>query len=189
MITICKLRLTAILAVLALLFATAGNAWGVPISIRYAGTGFDTSYDNSDDGLPIDISIANAKGSFGAKRVEVAAEFMVPLQDFDCEPGYDVKLGVSFAAPVTTFENFDQLLGFSWQGGWMCVNANTGHHYGHVEGIFTGGTGRFEGATGTWMTDFEGFNLEPAWLIPNPVGFRTFTGQFVGNVEFPANDD
>jgi len=178
----------AILAIVVLLFAMAGSAWGDPISVRFAGTGFDSSFDNNDDVInPVDLSQADAKGSFGAKRVDVAAEFMDPVEDFDCDPAYDTKLGISFAAPVITFEKMDQLFGFSWQGGWMCVNHSNGHHYGQVVGIFTGGTGRFEGATGTWVSDFEGYSLEPPFLIPNRVGFRTFTGSFEGNVDFPSD--
>ena len=183
MITSCKFRLNAILAILVLFLATAGNAWGEPISIRYAGSGFDTATDNFDDGLRVNISVAQAKGSFGATRTEVAAEFMEPIEEFDCNDGYGLKLGVLYSAPVITFEKLDQLLGFSWQTGWMCVNTDTGHYYGQIEGIFRGGTGRFANATGTWVTDFEGFDLEPPFLIPNPSGFRSFSGVFKGNVD------
>jgi hypothetical protein len=181
--------LHALLALIALLFVAAGSAWADPISIRYAGTGFDTAYDNGEDGLPIDISLADAKGSFGASKMEVAAEFMPPLEDVDCAPGYDVALGISFVSSVITFEKMDQLIGFSWHNGWMCVNPTTGHHYGHGEGNFINGTGRFAGATGTWVADYEGFNLEPGFLISNPVGWRTFTGVMTGDVIFPTTGD
>jgi len=187
--TTSKPGLSSLLALLVLLFATAGSAWGEPMSIRYAGTGFDTSYDNMDDGLPIDISLADAKGTFGASKMEVAAEFMAPLEDIDCAPGYDVELGISFVSSVITFEKMDQLIGFDWQNGWMCINMTTGHHYGHGEGYFINGTGRFAGATGTWAADFEGFNLEPGFLIPNPSGFRTFSGVMTGDVVFPNSGD
>lgn len=180
--TTSKFRLNTILAILVLLFATAGNAWGEPISIRYAGTGFDTTFDNLDDGFPVNLSLADAKGTFGASKVEVAAEFMTPEGDIDCNEGYDVKFGVNYAATVITFERMDQLFGFSWLGGWMCLNTDTGHHYGYVEGEFTGGTGRFHGATGTWSTDFEGYNLEPPFLVPIRAGFRSFSGTISGDV-------
>jgi len=182
--TTSQFRLHTLLAILVLLFATAGSAWAEPINIRYAGTGFDTAFNNGGDDFPVDLSLADAKGSFGASKVEVAAEFMLPLADLDCAPGYETGLGISYAIPVITFEKMDQLTGFSWQGGWMCVNMTTGHHYGHVEGIYTGGTGRFAGAGGTWATDFEGFNLEPPFLVPERSGFRTFSGEITGDVVF-----
>jgi len=173
-----KLLITSI--VLVLIFTTASNAWADPISIRYAGTGFDTTVDNLDDGLPANLSLADAKGSFGASKVEVSAEFL--YQAADCKDGYDVELGIFYVASVTTFESGNQLFGFSNQG-WMCLNTDNGHYYGHVDGLFGGGTGKFAGATGEWMTDFDGQNLEPASLIP--VGFRSIAGVIKGNVVFP----
>jgi hypothetical protein len=47
----------------------------------------------------------------------------------------------------------------------------TGHYYGQVEGDYIGGTGRFEGSTGTATPRFEGQNLGD----PN-IGFRSITG-------------
>lgn len=91
--------------------------------------------------------------SSGASRVEVSAEFF-PL-DVECEPGYDAEVGLLFLASVTTFENGNQLFGFSDQG-WMCVNMNNGHYYGHVDGVFGGGTGKFVGATGDWIPLYSG---------------------------------
>lgn len=184
--TTSKFRFTYLLVIFVSLFAAAGNAWAEPISIRFAGTGFDTAFDNGDDGLPIDISLADAKGTFGASKMEVAAEFMDATEDLDCAPGYDRELSMSFVASVITFEKMDQLIGFSYMNGWMCVNMTNGHHYGHGEGDFINGTGRFAGVSGTWVANFEGFNLEPGFLIPNPSGFRTFSGTLSGDVVFPA---
>ncbi len=171
-----KLLITAI--VLVLFFTTANTAWAEKLSIRYAGTGFDTTVDNLDDGLPVNLSMAEAKGSHGASRVEVSAEFY-PL-DVDCEAGYDFEVGLLFAAAVTTFKNGDQLVGFS-QDGWMCMNINNGHYYGHVDGWLGGGTGKFANPTGDWMSDFDGQRLEPAML--NPIGFRTIAGTIKVNVD------
>jgi hypothetical protein len=49
--------------------------------------------------------------------------------------------------------------------------------------VYGGGTGRFEGASGEWISTFEGNNLEPAGL--EPVGFRTVVGTVKGTMVLP----
>jgi hypothetical protein len=144
------------------LIVPVGAACGEPISLKYAGTGYDTSVDNFLDGLPVNISLAEAKGSFGAKRVEISAEFdPINLDDHPgCADGYDIAVGLLYSASVATFSDQSQLFGFSDQG-WMCANSQNGHYYGEVYGVYGGGTKRFADASGTWMSAFEGNDLEP----------------------------
>lgn len=178
--TISGFKLHTAIAIFVLISAMASEAWAAPISVTFAGTGYDTSVDNLGDGLPINISLGDAKGSFGASRVDISAEFF-PL-DVECESGYEFEVGLLYAASAITFENQSQLFGFSNQG-WMCINMSNGHYYGQAIGVYGGGTGRFEGATGEWVTDFDGFRLEPPGL--SPVGFRSISGVTKGNVELP----
>lgn len=118
----------------------------------------------------------------------MATEFMLPIEDSDCNSGYGLKLGVRYSAAIITFEKLELLLGFSWQAGWMCVNMQTGHYYGQIDGTFTGGTGRFAAATGKWVTDFEGINMEPLDLIPDRASFRSFSGVVNGDVDLHDTD-
>jgi len=173
-------KLHLAITILVLGFATVSGAWADSLFMTYTGTGYDTTVDNLNDDNPVSLSLADAKGSFGAVRSEITAEFF--YSDVDCESGYDVGAELLFSASVTTFEKRDQLWGFSQQG-WMCFNMSTGHYYGHVDGTYGGGTGRFEGASGEWSTDFDGQSLEPPTL--NRIGFRTISGVTHGNVVFP----
>ena len=177
-----RLFLRTPLAILVLLFATVSVAWGAPISLRYVGTGYDTTVDNLDDGFPVNISIADAKGSFGASKLEITGEWMPGnFVGIECEADY-FELVLLFSASVPTFENQSQLFAFS-NHGWMCVNQTTGHYYGQAFGAYIGGTGQFVGATGEWTTDFSGFFLEPPAL--KTIGFRSMEGVVKGKVDLP----
>lgn len=173
------------LAILVLLFATASVAWGAQVNLRYVGTGWDTTVDNFADGYPITISTVDAKGSLGASRLEIRAEWApFDIAEIDCETG-ELEFGLVFSASVATFENQSQLFAYS-NVGWMCVEESTGHYYGQVFGIYSGGAGKFVGATGDWQSDFDGFFLEP----PGPlaiIGFRSITGTVKGNVVLPES--
>jgi hypothetical protein len=79
---------------------------------------------------------------------------------------------------VYTFADQSQLFGLS-QNGWLCVSSATGAYYGEVYGVYNGGTGRFEGATGEWATEFDGFILHP------PIGFRSIRGTADGTLVTP----
>jgi len=170
------------LAVLVLLFATVSVAWGASISLRYTGTGYDTKVDNFDDGFPVTITSADAKGTFGASRVDITGEWMPgDFEGVECE-GEEAEFVLVFSASVASFKSHGQLFAVS-DLGWMCVNTISGHYYGQVFGLYNGGSGRLEGATGQWMTDYSGFFLEPPFL--NTIGFRSITGVVKGNVDLP----
>ncbi|MCU0989929.1 MAG: hypothetical protein MUE63_10175 [Xanthomonadales bacterium] len=163
-----------------MLYVPAGQAGTEPIAVNFAGSNYDTAVDNLDDGLPLSLSYTQAKGSFGAKQLDISAEFYP--SDVDCQTGYSIEVGMLYSASVTTFADHSQIFGFS-DSGWMCVHPTTGHYYGEVYGVYGGGTGRFEGASGEWVTTFEGYNLEPPGL--EPVGFRTIVGTVNGTIALP----
>jgi hypothetical protein len=187
--TTSKTVLKGALVALALSLASTGAAWAAPIHVTWTGSGWDTHVDNLEDGWPVNLISAMATGSFGAKRAEIATEFYVAdPEDFDitCKPGYDMFFGIVLSTSVVTFEAHDQLFAFS-NSGWMCLSTAmelNGHFYGEAYGVYGGGTGRFNGATGEWMTTFEGNNLEMPEAVSGliPVGFRAISGEIKGHV-------
>lgn len=187
--TNCKTVLQGATVALALSLAFTGAAWAKDVKFTWAGTGWDTHIDNLDDGMGVNISIAEVNGPYGAKRLEISCEFSPPGGDDTegvvCDEGYDMLVGVLYSANALTFENLDMLYGAS-DTGWMCMNTEVGHYYGEVYGQYIGGTGRFEQATGEWTTSFAGQRLEPITL--EPVGFRSIYGEVEGYVEFPEVD-
>ncbi len=178
-----KRTLWSALAIGILLFALTGVAWGAQVKLSYTGSGWETAVDNFDDGYPVTISIGDAKGSLGASRVEITGQWMAwDIAEVTCE-GQELEFKLVFSASVATFENRGQLFGFS-DVGWMCVDEATGHYYGVVWGIYQGGAGKFVGATGEFMSDFDGYFLVPPTL-PEVIGFRSITGNVKGHFELP----
>ena len=170
-----------------LALVAASPVWAAPMVVHWSGSGWDTHINNLSDEYPLNISVAEATGSFGVTRLEVSCEFTADdLEDIagvECEDGYDTLLGVVYSAHVSTFKNLDQLYGVANEG-WMCLSHATGHYYGNIHGGFYDGTGRFLGADGWWETSFEGQNLEPPEIVTGlkPIGFRSIAGEMHGEV-------
>ena len=68
---------------------------------------------------------------------------------------------------VLTTPDLSQLFS-QFDSGWLCLNPATGHYVGFNSGEYTGGIGRFAGASGSWSTDFQGF------VIDSSIGLRSF---------------
>lgn len=170
--------------VIGALVAPVVQAKDLPIYIEYTGTGHDLLHPMFGDPLPDNIVLADAKGSFGAKSTAIIVKFGDPPAIEDpCEAGYTL-LGIVYARAVTSFKDGSQLFASIIPGNdsYMCLNFDTGHFDGSVIGVFIGGNGRFEGATGTFVSPFDGYNLtsESAGEYP----FRSIKGSFDGTVIF-----
>ena len=63
----------------------------------------------------------------------------------------------------------------------ICLNFVTGASEGEEELVITGGTGKFEGATGNLLISFETQPIGPS--------FSAETGQIVGTILLPDDDD
>ncbi len=160
-----KLGLCTALLVLPFMWAT-GFAKEVPIKISYTGALVPIPVNLSESLTPASVVDAQSHGTFGASMSHIVTEW-VGVPDTFCEGEYS-DYGYYYlmhASVVITFSNDDQLYGAGafWDSdlsGWMCLNPDNGHFVGVAEGDFTGGTGRFEGATGTFTSPFSGgYNL------------------------------
>ena len=161
----------------AALFASASVAAERNISSEQAGTGFDTAVDTNGDGLPLSLTFVEGKGTFGHSNVVITAEFE-PSDGNDCKGELEDYFDLVYSAAVSTFPDQSQLYAIAYDG-WVCVSEVTGTYYGEVYGLYIGGTGRFEEATGTFMTPFRGMYLDPA------IGFRSYQATVTGSVEVP----
>jgi len=170
--------------VIGVLFAPVAQAKDVPIYIEYTGTGHDLLHPVFGDPLPDNIVLADASGSFGAKSSVIIVKFGDPPPIADpCEAGYTF-FGIVYARAVTSFKDGSQLFATVIPGedSHMCLNFDTGHYDGSVVGAFIGGVGRFEGASGTFVSPFDGYNLTIAAQGEFP--FRSIKGSFDGTVTF-----
>jgi len=164
------------------LMAPVAGAAEKPFKMSYAGVGYDSTVDTNGDTLPVTYTDATAQGSFGAAEGAITAEFsLVAPAGVSCRAGYEVLLGLHQSATVLTFKDQSQLFGWS-QNGWICIDSDTGHYYGQVTGAYIGGAGRFAKATGSFVSDFDGYNLDMPTI--GGIGFRSIRGSVDGKVKF-----
>lgn len=163
------------------LLAPVAGAADKPFKVSYAGVGYDSPVDPNGDTLPVTYTDAAAQGSFGASEIAITAEFSpVPPAGLTCRTGF-TALGVRHSSVVLTFKDQSQLFGWS-TGGWMCVDQVGGYYYGQAQGVYIGGAGRFAGVSGTWVSDFDGQNLDKPDL--GGIGFRSIRGTVDGKLKF-----
>lgn len=148
------------------------------VSVNYSGIGYDTTIEVVPDGLPVNLSLAKGKGTFGNSDIAITAEF-VPDDDpgGNCQEG-DMSVAIVpdhlWAVTITASDN-SQVYGM-FNEGWMCLTSDMMFYVGEANGVFIGGTGRYEGATGEWVSTYQGMNLDPS------IGFRSINGYFSGTL-------
>ena len=179
------------------LLLPAAQATEVPYYIEYTGHGFDVERPtgNPFDLAPPNLVDADAKGSFGAKSAVIMSNFVLQFQDAPvppCEHAAQAYYLIGYANAVTSFKDGSQLYARGeWSdNGWMCIDVNTGEFFGESYGKIVGGTGRFEGASGTYTSPFSGKQLIFPFVGTEHFPFGTeyplfaITGSFYGTVEF-----
>ena len=173
-----KLSLGVVLLVVPFL-AAASYADEVPISGKWVGSVVQVGFDLNGDDLSSNLIGAQIKGSFGMKSLDVLSEYEpVGL----CATDPDIwRFSFLYANPILTFAKGDQLWG-TMESGHMCMHSLTAEYTGEGHGIFTGGTGRFEGATGTFTVTYSGKNLT---LLTLGFGFAPIHGDIVGTLVLP----
>jgi hypothetical protein len=183
MFTVLSRKRWPLLAAVALLFApfmaATSHARDVPVKISYTGSIVPIPVDLNTDGSLATVVDAQSKGTFGASMSHIVTEW-TPTGGL-CDDGY-VQFALIHSAAVVTFKNGDQLFGAGFGDGWMCLDldpAGTGFFYGEAYGDFTAGTGRFEGASGSFTSPFTGNNTT---LTSFGYGFGPIQGSFEGKV-------
>lgn len=160
---------------LGILFAAGSSAGETSISIRYAGSGWDTHVDGFvPDGSNVSLTTGTAQGTFGNSTITITTEWVTDAT-VSCPAGFPLKYALVYSASVLTFPEQSQLFGIA-QSGWICAT-NEGVYYGEVTGAYVGGTGRFEAATGDYVSKFDG-----AYLEPN-LSFRSIRGTAEGTLD------
>lgn len=167
------------LACAAVLFAPAASAGERNVSLRFAGTGSDLALEATPGGTSSQVTTAAVRGTFGNSELVIRTEWSdYIIEPADCAAGFGVKVTLINSTLVITAADHSQVFGFSTDG-WMCVNATNGAYYGEMKGVYYGGTGRFEGASGSWTAKYDGFTLDRS------VGFRSIRGSADGTLILP----
>jgi len=160
-----------------LLLAPVSQARDVPVYFTYTGTVLDTAIDINHDGNPANVVYGQSRGSFGASMTTIVTEFAVA--EGTCDSPSAVYLSVVHSTAIITFANDDQAYTVI-DSGWMCLDFADGNYTGAVNGRFDGGTGRFENASGDFVSKFDGRNLT---LLTLGFGFGSIQGTTSGTID------
>jgi hypothetical protein len=145
------MKLPFVIAICAgLILSGAAQSGEIRYDQRFSGVGRATAVDTNNDGLFIDTFSFQAKGSPGKATIESMGEFKPVMPGAGC----DLQSELVQQSFVSTFNDGSMLFHVT-TAGQNCVTFVPFSITGHLEGIITGGTGRFEGATGTWIVEFE----------------------------------
>jgi hypothetical protein len=174
------IRSALALALLALAFPVIAKG-PLDVYMRYAGYGYDTTIEFYEDDLPVNLTQARGKGTFGSSTIAITVEFVIdPEMSSYCPQGYPIPAAVLDVpdhewAFVVTAADHSQVIGkFDW--GWICLTGDMKNWVGETQGEYDGGTGRYEGASGSFVSHFWGTNLDPS------IGLRSITGDVIGTL-------
>jgi hypothetical protein len=145
-----------------------------------AGTFLGTRIDLNDDGVPASWSTVQLTGTLGKSTAQVLIEY-VPTGPTSACPGgvfiVDAQQGIGFGTHTRTFPNGDQL--YSQLLTRTQCGLGGGKYTGSDTWTIVGGTGKFEGASGTFDVQFTSFvqafdpNANPArGLAPSARNLR-----------------
>jgi hypothetical protein len=150
----------------------------------FAGTFLTTRIDLNNDGILAGWSTAVVKGTLGESTNQGVVERVPVASPGVCSAGQVEFALVAGKAVGTLLKTRDQVFS-QLTSSTFCFDPATGNFSGHDTGIITGGTGEFEGATGSFEQSFTGSTL---LADPDPASrqsFGPFTGEFSGTITLP----
>lgn len=161
--------------------AEAGDIKTKDTEGSFAGTSLTARIDLNNDGILAGWSTAVVKGTLGESTNQGVVERVPVAAPGVCSAG-QVEFALVAGKLVGTFlktrdQVFSQLTSSTF-----CFDPATGDFSGHDTGITTGGTGKFEGATGSFEQSYTGSTL---LADPDPASrqlFSRFTGEFSGTI-------
>lgn len=169
------MKLPLIIAVFAgLIVSGVAQAGEIQINQRASGVSHPTMVDTNGDGIFANAITFQLNGSPGKATLLSLGEFTDFV--FVGTPGCELRAELVQQSFVETYSDGSMLF-FVTTSAFNCVNLATLEVGGELTATITGGTGRFEGATGSVVVEFEAF----------PVGqtMNAFTATAKGTIEIP----
>lgn len=157
-----------------LIFSVNVQARDVKTDASFSGTEHRTMIDTNGDMIYASAGVFEVQGAGGRSVTHSFTEFT----DFMWygEPGCDVR-SLLVSQDFVEIHKDGSMIFFSATDGYTCVDLSTGVVQGELSGIVTGGTGKFEGAGGSWQMQFIPFLLGG--------GMTAITGSITGTIELP----
>lgn len=169
------MKLPFIIAVCAgLVLSGAAQSGEMNINQRFSGVGNPTMVDTDLDGAFANAASFQLVGAPGRATMLAVAEF----DDFAFvgTPGCELRAELEQESVVETFSDGSMLF-FVAISGFNCVNILTGEIGGELTADIIGGTGRFDGASGSATVKFEAFLVGQTQTA--------FTGTIKGTINVP----
>lgn len=161
------------------LFASGiAQSRGVKINQQVSGVGSATMIDTNGDGIFATALTFEHRGAPGRSTSTAMVEQTAPTPG-DCPDGLLTSHSVQ-GSYVQTFSDLSMLYSVETAGR-TCFDPETFEITCEAEGLITGGTGRFEGATGSWTVACEIF------IVGETV--NAFTGKLKGEIDVPDRGD
>jgi len=136
------------------------------VSLRFAGDFIQNleQTDVDEFGMPLGTSNlglirARVVGNLGSADLTAVtkAENLIPGPDDRCPDDFIKVADITDNSLVFTFSDLSLLYGDGQ--GVVCINFANGEQYAAVEGVWLGGTARFQNATGEFSIRFDEFAL------------------------------
>jgi hypothetical protein len=143
-----------------------------------SGTAVANEIDADEDGTTGSTQIAEGQGPFGKALHRSHAE-LAPWDGSFCGDS-SIQLVYTVFSSARTYTNGDQLY-VSLSDGTLCFNLVDGSFTAHVNLNVTGGTGRFEGATGSVAVSTSGQTLQVD-TVPSRLAFGAFSGTSIDEI-------
>ena len=163
-----------VLISMGLLVSGTAQARDVKADASFSGTEHPTMIDSNWDLIYASAGVFEVQGAHGRAVTHSLTEFT----EFTWygAPGCDVRALLVSQDFVEILKDGSMVF-FSADEGYACVDLATGEVNGVASGIVTGGTGKFEGATGYWDMTFKPHTLAS--------GLNAITGSITGTIELP----
>ena len=147
---------------------------------HYAGTGVNGVIDTNGDGMTASVNTGIANTNLGRFLFQSEAEFLPALVTNVTCPAGTAEFPLLQLHSVLTDQKTGEQLFLTYTSGTGCVDFTTLTITGHEQGTFSGGTGRFVHATGTFAEDDTGSIL--VFDLPAFHDFGNITGTLTGTI-------
>jgi hypothetical protein len=153
---------------------------------KFAGTFLGTRIELNDDGVPASWATVEVSGTLGKRTNQSISETVPTGQTPECPGGVfiiDVQHGIGFGTGTGTFPNGDQIY-FQVLTRTQC-GLGGGQFTGSDTVSIVGGTGKFDGASGTYEQHFTSFCQACDLNATPPQTFGSVSGEFDGTLILP----
>ena len=157
-----------------LILSAAAQAGEVTLNQRYSGNSLPTMVDTNGDGRTASHGNFYVRGGPGQATVDSFNEFTDFAPYF--VDGCDLRAGLVAQTYVETFQDGSMLF-YQATEAFLCLNLSTFVIDFEAKGVLTGGTGRFAGASGTWVNVGKGFSAG--------VEMNAYEGTLKGTIVLP----